>query len=498
MIFPPPISTYFLIISLNSTFYISSSLSLHKIRLIRTLFLNTSPGIRHYTSTYTQHQHITKPLELYSNFTDMQNYNTNPSDGSQSNNNGSFHSQGSQGSQGLQSHRGISHPQLPHGLPMPGFSQSISGSPSGTLAQSPGSVGTSNNYFRPLVSPGISGDGSGYHPGTNSGMFNNQGTSGSNQRPHHSVESPLESLAALSVMSPTLPIPSTTSRSNSGYSGYTSSSILQTPTSSSSPLTTTPSTMPTLSSLYQQGSNFPTGIIDNGSNDGNRGSFAFSQNNLSSDMFSGGGSFQGANRSNQQQQLTPGSSMQASLPTHSSFSQYSLNSQYGQPYQQQPTPSQSPQSKQLHGSFSKSHDPTTTNNDGVSNHNSNDDSRTTSALSDPMSASESTRGRSRSRSVAGPLVIPTRNIPPRAPQTTAPRKYHGRQSRKPLLDHPTPHHHLQQYQGFVPHYHPSSSYNYPSREPVPPTRRIAHILSEQKRREKINGGFDELKSVIPE
>ncbi|KAF9149498.1 hypothetical protein BG015_008717, partial [Linnemannia schmuckeri] len=29
------------------------------------------------------------------------------------------------------------------------------------------------------------------------------------------------------------------------------------------------------------------------------------------------------------------------------------------------------------------------------------------------------------------------------------------------------------------------------------SRRLAHILSEQKRREKINGGFDELKSVIP-
>ncbi|KAI1306269.1 hypothetical protein EDD11_004823 [Mortierella claussenii] len=27
---------------------------------------------------------------------------------------------------------------------------------------------------------------------------------------------------------------------------------------------------------------------------------------------------------------------------------------------------------------------------------------------------------------------------------------------------------------------------------------MAHIVSEQKRREKINGGFDELKSVIPE
>ncbi|KAG0055675.1 hypothetical protein BGZ83_007827 [Gryganskiella cystojenkinii] len=38
----------------------------------------------------------------------------------------------------------------------------------------------------------------------------------------------------------------------------------------------------------------------------------------------------------------------------------------------------------------------------------------------------------------------------------------------------------------------------PPPQPQPPTRRLAHILSEQKRREKINGGFDELKSVIPE
>ncbi|GJJ77747.1 hypothetical protein EMPS_10106 [Entomortierella parvispora] len=38
----------------------------------------------------------------------------------------------------------------------------------------------------------------------------------------------------------------------------------------------------------------------------------------------------------------------------------------------------------------------------------------------------------------------------------------------------------------------------PGAAPVGPNRRLAHILSEQKRREKINGGFDELKSVIPE
>ncbi|KAF9946853.1 hypothetical protein BGZ70_002997, partial [Mortierella alpina] len=73
-----------------------------------------------------------------------------------------------------------------------------------------------------------------------------------------------------------------------------------------------------------------------------------------------------------------------------------------------------------------------------------------------------------------------RAIPPRPPQTSAPRKYHGRQTRKipiPSIDH-------HQVSGL--------------RELVPPTRRLAHILSEQKRREKINAGFEELKSVIPE
>ncbi|KAG0012829.1 hypothetical protein BGZ80_011479 [Entomortierella chlamydospora] len=81
-----------------------------------------------------------------------------------------------------------------------------------------------------------------------------------------------------------------------------------------------------------------------------------------------------------------------------------------------------------------------------------------------------------------PVVIPARPrpIPPRPPQVSAPRKYHGRQPRKapaPTIDH-------QQVSGL--------------REFVPPARRMAHILSEQKRREKINAGFEELKSVIPE
>ncbi|KAF9902998.1 hypothetical protein EC991_004294 [Linnemannia zychae] len=79
------------------------------------------------------------------------------------------------------------------------------------------------------------------------------------------------------------------------------------------------------------------------------------------------------------------------------------------------------------------------------------------------------------------LSIPPqpRLIPPRAPETGTPRKYHGRQLRKvpiPTIDL------VSGVRDYV----------------VPPTRRLAHILSEQKRREKINAGFEELKSVIPE
>ncbi|KAI8361563.1 hypothetical protein B0O80DRAFT_162618 [Mortierella sp. GBAus27b] len=78
------------------------------------------------------------------------------------------------------------------------------------------------------------------------------------------------------------------------------------------------------------------------------------------------------------------------------------------------------------------------------------------------------------------VVIPRRPriLPPRPPQLTAPRKYHGRQMRKPSI-----------------HHHPIPS---DLLELVSPSRRVAHIASEQKRREKINSGFEELKSVIPE
>ncbi|KAG0296334.1 hypothetical protein BGZ98_001016 [Dissophora globulifera] len=82
---------------------------------------------------------------------------------------------------------------------------------------------------------------------------------------------------------------------------------------------------------------------------------------------------------------------------------------------------------------------------------------------------------SRSASVSSSLVLPPtrRTMPSRSPQTSQPRKYLGRQARRPQV-------------------------NTIAKEVIEPTRRMAHILSEQKRREKINGGFDELKSVIPE
>lgn len=89
---------------------------------------------------------------------------------------------------------------------------------------------------------------------------------------------------------------------------------------------------------------------------------------------------------------------------------------------------------------------------------------------DDSSHEDGRRSRSKSVTLVPP---PRRTLPPRPPQTSAPRKYLGRQARKvPIVNE--------------------------VKEVTTPTRRMAHILSEQKRREKINGGFDELKSVIPE
>ncbi|KAF9300708.1 hypothetical protein BGZ74_007603 [Mortierella antarctica] len=153
--------------------------------------------------------------------------------------------------------------------------------------------------------------------------------------------------------------------------------------------------------------------------------------------------FNAFSRQNQQQSpyQQPASvpTLSTSLPAHSNFQQYHQQSQ--ESYQQQ----QQQQQQQFHPPPPSS----------INSKNEDEDSRR----------------RSRSKSLT--VVPPPRTIPPRPPQTSAPRKYHGRQARKVPITNVV-------------------------KEVVTPTRRMAHILSEQKRREKINGGFDELKSVIPE
>ncbi|KAI8360122.1 hypothetical protein B0O80DRAFT_422775 [Mortierella sp. GBAus27b] len=93
-----------------------------------------------------------------------------------------------------------------------------------------------------------------------------------------------------------------------------------------------------------------------------------------------------------------------------------------------------------------------------------------------------------------PLLRRHSGSPQTPPLTPSPQEYSGQ----------TPSHHQQQQHR---HHHASRPgpvagrqvHKVSSRETtVGPNRRLAHILSEQKRREKINGGFDELKSVIPD
>ncbi|KAG9323877.1 hypothetical protein KVV02_003537 [Mortierella alpina] len=118
---------------------------------------------------------------------------------------------------------------------------------------------------------------------------------------------------------------------------------------------------------------------------------------------------------------------------------------------------------------------------------------------------------------------PHSRSPQTPPQTPSPRKFARSGQQPPRHYHYHPHHHQQQHH--PPHHHPPHHHDPPhhhhhqphqaSRQQdlpvaaatashskqgstVGPNRRLAHILSEQKRREKINGGFDELKSVIPD
>ncbi|KAG0033896.1 hypothetical protein BGZ81_006917 [Podila clonocystis] len=316
-----------------------------------------------------------------------------------------------EGASGFHHHRSASHPQLTHGFSIPGFSGFGPSSP--MSPSSPGSIASeSSSITAPMLSPSLISPGGGHHP----------------HFPHHhgnssGIESSLASLASLSVM-PT------------------------TPTSSSGSGTALPMVMPGRNNRFGSGSG---GTYSSNSNTPTTGSFqpqslpAIYQNQVASSgqttpsftAFSSALS-QHLQRQQQQQMASTMATMSSSLPAHSGFHQFQQHQFQQQQLQQIQQQQQQQQQQQS------------------------------------SSSSQKTRSRSKSLTIPAPRVIPpTRVIPPRAPQTSAPRKYHGRQTRK-LPSAPA------------------------VKEDIDPTRRVAHIISEQKRREKINGGFDELKSVIPE
>ncbi|KAF8978087.1 hypothetical protein BGZ46_006835 [Entomortierella lignicola] len=112
---------------------------------------------------------------------------------------------------------------------------------------------------------------------------------------------------------------------------------------------------------------------------------------------------------------------------------------------------------------------------------------------------------------SGPYRPPSRSSQSSHSPTTSPQDRHSRSPQTPPLT-PSPREYSSNQQSRQQHHVHHTSRQGPTnangrvlhkaltREvaPVGPNRRLAHILSEQKRREKINGGFDELKSVVPE
>ncbi|KAF9190917.1 hypothetical protein BGZ51_008066 [Haplosporangium sp. Z 767] len=108
-----------------------------------------------------------------------------------------------------------------------------------------------------------------------------------------------------------------------------------------------------------------------------------------------------------------------------------------------------------------------------------------------------------------PRSPPNSRSPQTPPLTPSPQKYSQSLSHTPqqLQQRQQQQHHSSQHPQH-PQHHPrvamtTSAYtgkvtHKASGAAVGSNRRLAHILSEQKRREKINGGFDELKSVIPD
>ncbi|GJJ73928.1 hypothetical protein EMPS_06286 [Entomortierella parvispora] len=333
-------------------------------------------------------------------------------------------------------HRSLSHPHLTQGFTIPvssGFTGFGGQGPTSPL--SPGSPGSTtseaNSITASMLSPGLmtSSNQSYYgHHGHNNSSGNN-GLQG--------IESSLASLASLSVLSaaaggsPTSVMPISMPMSSRGgrhHGLQGNNNLATTPTTSSFQ----PQSLPM---MYHTGHNNTGVFMPTTTAMASAGSQGPSFNAFSTALTQ---HFQ--RQQQQQQEQMTSAALSSSLPVHS-FSQFQQQQQQHQ-LQQQQQQQQQQSIQQDQSSQQKQHQ----------------------------------RSRSKSLTLPAPRIIPpTRVIPPRPPQTSAPRKYHGRQTRKL----------------------PSAAPAVP-KEDVDPTRRVAHIISEQKRREKINGGFDELKSVIPE
>ncbi|KAI7817724.1 hypothetical protein BC939DRAFT_496459 [Gamsiella multidivaricata] len=345
--------------------------------------------------------------------------------------------------QGLNPHRSLSHPQLTQGFAIPsGFTGLTPSSP--LSPSSPGSITSEpSSMTASMLSPGLLSSGSGY-PHHNHHSHNHGGNTGNSI---HGIESSLASLASLSVMPTSSPSSSSSTMPMSMPPGSRGRTALS-PSHYSSQMASTPTTSSfqpqSLPMIYH---NQSSGLITHHGGDG--GGFMPTSVAGQAPSFSAFSSALTQHIQRQQQQMTS-AAMSSSLPAHSSFN--SLQQQQNQHAQQQ-------QQNQYHHYH----------------HHHHQQQQQQQEEDQQDQQDQQQRSRSKSLTIPAPRIVPpARVLPPRPPQTSAPRKYHGRQTRKLASTLPTP------------------------KEPVDPTRRVAHIISEQKRREKINGGFDELKSVIPE
>ncbi|KAG0291705.1 hypothetical protein BGZ96_004914 [Linnemannia gamsii] len=337
----------------------------------------------------------------------------------------------------FQHHRSMSHPDFSRGFntALHGFTPITTESSHSPPSPPTGSYTSEGNGFSAaMVSPGMmtqSSHSGGLQFDGGSG-FQGNSLSRSSSMGAGGVESSLASLADLSVMSS---MPGLVRRPSTSSSGSNSSTFPFQPQQGLPVIYQNQATFNTYASSRGPNNhyNFNDNISSTGANSISGLTSALGQQLQRQQMF----------QEQQQQQNqyhafpSSGPTLSASLPAPSSFQPYyqqmsQSDAQKEQEQQEQPQAQQQADDDAIH------------------------------------------EDRRRSRSKSATLVPPPRRaLPPRPPQTSAPRKYLGRQARKvPIVNE--------------------------VKEVTTPTRRMAHILSEQKRREKINGGFDELKSVIPE